>query len=76
MDPKVFAYVVLYAQRVRDTSWDEETKSHTISQSVAAAQACDFFLVDKAWAGPVELLNITCWNDIQLWCKNQGNGHV
>lgn len=62
-----FKAIVLDAQGIYENSWNKRTKKYKLTQHDAAVKACENAGQPKEWAMPVQLLNITAWNDVQLW---------
>lgn len=67
------AKAILLAQDIRERSWTyspgKEHGFYTTDHDEAAKQACEKLKMDNELIQVVYLLNVTAWNNVQIWAK-------
>lgn len=58
---------VAEAARIREESWDEDTKSYSKTIEQAAEEACGDVGFDARMDAVVAMLLLRCWNDALRW---------
>jgi len=69
----LLAQSILYAQDIRETSWNKEKSTYTKNHHQSALIACKHYQIDtldEFWIYMVTRVNKHAWNDIQDWAKS------